>query len=82
MLLLEIFEKVKTVNAQAKVKHGPWQGTTNLYQQEAIRREFDEFQEAVSAGNVHGPHGTIAEAIDVINVMCRYIQAQTGENDA
>jgi hypothetical protein len=82
MLLQEIFERVKMVNAQAKVKHGPWKGTTNLYQQEAIRAEYKEYQEAVFHGNVDGAHGEIAEAIDTINVLCRRIQFLTGEDDA
>lgn len=82
MLLQEIFERVKLVNAQAKLKHGPWAGTSNLYQQEAIRREYQEYQEAVSKGDVDGPHGEIAEAVDTINVLCRRIQFLTGEADA
>jgi hypothetical protein len=81
MLLQEIFERVKLVNAQAKQKHGSWVGTTNLYQQEAIRAEIQEYQDAVFEGNI-GEHGEIAEAIDAINVLCRRIQVLTGEPDA
>ena len=82
MVLQEIFERVKLVNAQAKFKHGSWVGTTNLYQQEAIRKEYEEYTEAVFKGDVHGPHGEIAEAIDTINVLCRRIQFLTKEPDA
>jgi hypothetical protein len=64
------------------MKHGSWSGLDVVAQNVAIYSELKEWNDAQETGDIHGEHGEIAEAIQVINLMCRRIQYLTGEADA
>lgn len=80
MTLWQIFEKLKTEHARSLAKHGKWVDMPEEKRLKAIHEEFSEWFRAQQAGDVDGPHGEIAEALQVMNVMARRIMFLTGED--
>ena len=80
MTLQEIFEKVKMEHARSMLKYGKWTEIPKDEQRKAIRREVREWITANRNHDIHGPHGEIVEAIQVMNVMARRIMYLTGED--
>ena len=79
MTLHEIYEKLKGEHARSLMKHGKWKDLDPDTQRIAIENEVDEFLRAFYREDVHGPHGQIAELIQVMNVAARRIMYLTGE---
>lgn len=82
MTRYEIWQKVEAENARSKAKYGSWVDLPRAIQKQAIEGEIKEWRDAYDLADVHGEHGELVEAIQVINCMVRRIQHLTGEADA
>jgi len=82
--LQEIFETVKSENARSKEKYGLWKDRPEGKDVgfEAISSEVDEWMSAFCKGDIHGPHGELAELYQIMNVCARRIMFLQGEDNA
>lgn len=85
MTIDEILVAVKAEFDRSVAKHGDWAGYS---EERMIRTVLDEMSELVNArlaGDVNGPHGMLAEAIQAAACLCKLVmqmerrQVATGE---
>ena len=62
--LLEVF-------GRSCVIHGDWQGKSMMMMHKAVAEEYNELTEAVMSGDLYGPHGMIAESLQLANVALK-----------
>ena len=77
-----IFAAVEKEFHRSKEKHGSWKGLSNFRQITAIRGEVSEWEVAFIFKDINGPHGEIAELVQVMNVCARRILYLKGSPDA
>jgi len=58
---------------KSAVKYPSWDTLDHYEQHQVIRDEFNEVDEAYKRGDINGPHGLIAELLDLIVVCVRRI---------
>lgn len=74
-----ILERVRgTYQEKSLPKYPSWEGLTNRQRIWAVAGEIIEFVIAIIRGDIYGEHGAIAEAIDSIIVLARFIDYYEG----
>lgn len=82
MLMAEVFEMVKQENARAKLLHGSWLNLPQKDRMDALISEFEEVVNAYVNKDINGPHGLIAETVQLANLCIRMVMAEYGDRDA
>lgn len=78
----QVIEKLKMENAASLLKHGLWKDIPAQEQADAIQGEYTEWYRAYIDGDIDGPHGEIAELLDLANTCVRRLMSLTGDPHA